>query len=54
MDCFALRKRFYEKVPKNDLVIKNEKHMDIRMHRSKVAMTFFMGCEDPMKERLTI
>ena len=50
MDCFASRKSFHEKVPKSDFVMKNGKRMDIRMHRPKVAMTFFMGCEDPMGE----
>jgi len=52
MDCFALRNIFHEKVAKGDLVIKNRKHIDHRMHKPKVAMTFFIGCEDPMEEEV--
>ena len=33
-----------------DLVVKNGKRTNQKMHRPKVAMTFFMGCEDPMEE----
>lgn len=50
MDCYALRNIFHEKVAKGDLVIKNGKRIDHGMHRLKVAMTFFIGCEDLMKE----
>ena len=50
MDCYALRNIFHEKVAKGELVIKNGKHIDQRMHRPKVAMTSFIGCEDPMEE----
>jgi len=50
MDCYALRNIFHEKVTKGDLVIKNGKHADQRMHRPEVAMTFFIGCEDLMEE----
>ena len=51
MDCYALRNIFHEKVAKGDLVIKNGKRKNQRMHRPKVAMTFFIGCEDPMEEK---
>ena len=37
-------------VAKGDLVIKNIKHTDQRMHMLEVAMTFFMECEDPVGE----
>nr|POE91768.1 hypothetical protein CFP56_48507 [Quercus suber] len=37
-------------VAKKDLVIKNGKHTDQRMHMLEVAMTFFMECEDPTGE----
>ena len=50
MDCYALRNIFHEKVAKGELVIKNGKHIDQRMHRPKVAMTSFIGCKDPMEE----
>ena len=50
MDCYALRNIFHEKVVKGDLVIKNGKRTKQRMHRPKVAMTLFIGCEDPMEE----
>ena len=33
-----------------DLVVKNGKRTNQKMRRPKVAMTFFMGCEDPMEE----
>ena len=51
MDCYALRNIFHENVAKGDLVIKKGKRADIRMHRPKVTMTFFMGYEDPMEEK---
>ena len=50
MDCYALRNIFHEKVAKGDLVIKNEKCADKRMHILEVAITFFIGCEDPIDE----
>ena len=50
MDCYTLRKTFDEKVAMGDFVIKNRKHIDQRMHKPKVVMTFFIGCEDPMEE----
>ena len=52
MDCYALRNIFHEKVAKGDLVIKNVRHTDQRMHRLEVAMTIFIGCEDPMEEEV--
>ena len=33
-----------------DLVIKNGKRTDQRMHKLEIAMTFFIGCEDQMKK----
>ena len=51
MDCYALRNIFHEKVAKGDLFIKNGKPNQ-RMHRPEVAMTFFIGCEDPMEEEV--
>ena len=51
MDCYALRNIFHEKVAKGDLVIKNGKRKNQRMHRPEVEMTFFIGCEDPMEEK---
>uniref|UniRef100_A0A7N2LLD0 Uncharacterized protein n=1 Tax=Quercus lobata TaxID=97700 RepID=A0A7N2LLD0_QUELO len=48
IDCYALRNIFHEKVAKGNLVIKNGKRVDQKMHRLEVAMAFFMGCEDPM------
>ena len=50
MDYYALRNIFHEKVAKGDLVIKNGKRTNQRMHRPKVAITFSMGCEDLMEE----
>ena len=50
MDCYALRNIFHEKVAKGDLVIKNGNHANQRMYRPKVAMTFFIGCDNPMEE----
>ena len=50
MDCYSLRNMFHEKVVKGDLVIKNGKCTDRRMCRPKVAITFFIGCDDPMEE----
>nr|POE82073.1 hypothetical protein CFP56_41841 [Quercus suber] len=52
MDCYALRNIFHDQVAKGDLVIKGGKRADPRMHRLKVAMTFFMGREDPMEEEV--
>nr|POF08006.1 hypothetical protein CFP56_55320 [Quercus suber] len=40
----------FPKVAKGYLVIKARKMADLRMCRPKVAMTFFMGREDPMEE----
>ena len=50
MDCYSLRNIFHEKVENGDLVIKNGKHIDQKMHRHEIAMTFFIGCEDLMEE----
>ena len=50
MDCYALRNIFHDRIVKGDLVIKVGKRADPRMCRPKVAMTFFMGHEDPMEE----
>lgn len=52
MDCYVLRKIFYEWVAKVDLVIKGRKRADPRMHRPEVAMTFFMGHKDPIVEEV--
>ena len=52
MDYYALRNIFHEKVAKGDLVIKNGKHANQRMHRTKVVMTLFIGREDPMEEEV--
>ena len=49
MDYYALRNIFHEKMAKGDLV-KNGKCIDQRMRKPEVAMTFFIGCNDPMKE----
>ena len=49
MDCYALRNIFHEKVAKGDLVIKNGKHANQRMHRLSVELTFFIRCKDPME-----
>ena len=43
MDYYAIRNIFHEKVAKGDLVIKNGKCADQRMHRPEVAMTLFIG-----------
>ena len=51
MNCYVLRNIFYEKVAKGDLVIKNGKRADQRMHKPEVAMTF-IGCEDLMEEEV--
>nr|POE66823.1 hypothetical protein CFP56_52033 [Quercus suber] len=40
-----------KKVAKRDLVIKAGKRANLRMHRLEVAMTFFIGREDPMEEK---
>ena len=50
MDFYALRNIFHDRVAKGDLVIKAGKKEDLRMCRQKVAMTFFMGREDPMEK----
>ena len=50
MDCYALRNIFYDRVAKGDLVIKSRKRANPRMRKLEVAMTFFMGREDPMEE----
>ena len=50
MDCYALRNIFHEKVANGDLVIKNGKRTDQRMHKPEITMTFFIGCEDQMEE----
>ena len=52
MDCYALRNIFHDRVAKDDLVIKGGKRVDPRMRRLEVAMTFFMGREDPMEEEV--
>ena len=52
MDCYALRNIFHDRVAKGDLVIKGGKRADPRMCRLEVAMTFFMGREDPMEEEV--
>lgn len=54
MDCYALRNIFCEKVAKNDLVIKNGKHMDVRMHTLEVAMTFSWVVKILWRKRLRI
>ena len=50
MDCYALRNIFHDRVGKGDLVIKARKRADPRTRRLEVAMTFFIGREDPMEE----
>ena len=50
MDYYALRNIFHYRVTNGDLVIKARKRADPRMRKPKVAMTFFMDHEDPMKE----
>ena len=52
MDCYALRNIFHDKVAKGDLVVKARKRADPRMRRLEVAMTFFIGREDPMEEEV--
>ena len=52
MDCYALRNIFHDRVAKGDLVIKSRKRADPRMRRLEVAMTFFIGYEDPMEEEV--
>ena len=52
MDCYALRNIFYDRVAKGDLVIKSRKRANPRMRKPEVAMTFFMGREDPMEEEV--
>ena len=51
-DCYALRNIFHYRVAKGDLIIKAGKRADPRMHRPEVAMTFFIGHEDPMEEEV--
>ena len=50
MDCYALRNIFHDRVAKGDLVVKAGKRVNPRLCRPKIAMTFFMGHEDPMEE----
>ena len=50
MDCYVLRNIFHDRVAKGDLVIKAGKKADPRMCRPEVAMTFFIGCKDPMEK----
>ena len=52
MDCYALINIFHERIAKGDLVIQGGKRADPRMRRLEVAMTFFMGHEDLMKEEV--
>ena len=52
MDCYALRNIFHDKVAKGDVVIKAGKRFDPRLRGPEVAMTFFMGYEDPMEEEV--
>ena len=50
MDCYTLRNIFHENVAKCDLVIKNGKRTNQMMHKPKVVIASFIGCEDPIKE----
>ena len=50
MDCYALRNIFHDRVAKGDLVIKVGKKADLKMRRPEVAMTFFIGRENPLKK----
>nr|POE75237.1 hypothetical protein CFP56_14272 [Quercus suber] len=52
MDCYALRNIFHNRIVKGDLDIKDGKKANPRMCRPEVAMTFFMGREDPMEEEV--
>ena len=52
MDCYAFINIFHDRIAKGDLVIKGGKRADPRMRRPEVAMTFFIGHEDPMKEEV--
>ena len=52
MYCYALRNIFHGRVAKVDLVIKGGKQADPRMCWLEVAMTFFIGREDPMEEEI--
>lgn len=54
MDCYAPRNIFHEKVAKGNLVIKNGKRTDIRMHRPKVTMTFSWVVKILWRKRLSI
>ena len=50
MDCYALRNIFHDRMAKGVLIIKARKRVGPRMRRLEVAMTFFMGRENPMEE----
>nr|POE91597.1 hypothetical protein CFP56_25640 [Quercus suber] len=50
IDCYALRNIFHDRVVKGDLFIKVGKRANPRMCRPEVAMTFFIGREDPMEK----
>ena len=50
MNCYALRNIFHYRRVKGDLVLKAGKKASPRMCRPEVAMTFFMGCEDPLEQ----
>ena len=52
IDCYALRNIFHDRLAKGDLVIKAGKRAGPRMRRQEVAMTFFVGHEDPMEEEV--
>nr|POF05306.1 hypothetical protein CFP56_37614 [Quercus suber] len=52
MDCYALRDIFHDRVAKGDLIIKAGKTADPRICRPEVAMTFFIGHEDPIEEEV--
>ena len=52
MDCYVLGNIFYDRVAKGDLVIKVGKRANPRMCRLLVAMTFFIGREDPMDKEV--
>ena len=43
MNCYTLRNIFHEKVAKGDLVIKNGKRVDQKMHILEIAMKSFIG-----------
>ena len=52
MDCYALRNIFHDRVAKRDLVIKAGKKANLRMPKLEVIMTFFIGREEPMEEKV--